>query len=263
LFNLLNPTSARGTTLQAGADVLSMARAVQTLNIPASVTGGAAIEFDTAHLSYWGHSQGGTQGAIALPYSDDLSAAVLSGTGAGIIHALLDRTEPPEIPIAVRDSVADPGADGELVQGGIYHPVLSVLQHWVDAVDPLHFARHIVSLPLAGHEPKHLFAPYGTGDSYAPPRNLQNFLIAAGLQGVEADASADPKDDLGPELGLGLSGNIAVGDALFTGGFRQYGPAEGNDGHFVAFEVPAANEDVVRFLVQAVTGQTPQVGSPD
>jgi hypothetical protein len=260
---LLNPASARGTSLQAGADVLSVARAVRGLELPASATGADPVTFDADRVAYWGHSQGGTQGAIALPFSDDLHATVLSGTGAGILHALLDRTQPPEIPIAVRDSVADPGDEDELVRGGIYHPLLSVLQHWVDAVDPLHFARHIVTQPLEGHTPRHAFAPYGVDDSYSPPRNLQNFLVTAGLQGVEADASAGPGDDLGPELGLGLSGNIPVGDELYTGGFRQYGAAADSDGHFVAFDVATANQDVVRFLVQTVTGAEPQIGSSD
>jgi hypothetical protein len=92
---------------------------------------------------------------------------------------------------------------------------------------------------------------------------LQNLLVTAAIQGVEADASANPKDDLGPELGLGLSSNIPVGDELFTGGFRQYGAAADGEGHFVAFDVPAANQDVVRFLVQAVTGAAPEIGAPD
>jgi hypothetical protein len=261
LFNILNPASARGTTLQAAADVLSMARFARNLSVPA-VGSDAALQFDTSHLAYWGHSQGGSQGAIALPFSADISAAVLSGTGAGILHALLLRTQPPSIPIAVRDAVADPGMNDDLVFGGVYHPALSILQHWVDAVDPLHFARHIARLPLEGQSPKHLFHPYGLGDTYSPPVNLLNFSNAAGLEVAQAHASAVPPDDLGPEaIAFPLVGNLLTGEATITAVVRQYGPPAGDDGHFVAFRAEAANDDVIRFLVQAAYGAVPEVGS--
>jgi hypothetical protein len=45
-----------------------------------------------------------------------------------------------------------------------------------------------------------------------------------------------------------------------TLGFRQYAPAEGDDGHFVAFSVPEARADVARFLSMAASGQVPAIG---
>jgi hypothetical protein len=258
LFNLLNPASGRGTTLQAGADLLALEGAVSSPGVGTEI----GVAFDTTHLAYWGHSQGGSQGAIALPFSDGFTAAVFSGTGAGIVHALLDRDLPEAIPVAVRDSVADPGPDGELVLGGLYHPMLGVLQHWVDAVDPLNFAGHLVQSPLPQHAPKHVFSAYGLGDSYAPPTNLRNFLVQAGLEGVAAHVSAVAPEDLGPEFDPPLAGNHEWRELPFTAGFRQYGPPIGEDGHFVAFAAEAANDDVIRFLVQATYGEVPEIGAP-
>lgn len=260
LFNILNPASARGSTLQAGADVIAVGRFAATLELPAGVGSSEGVRFDGASLAYWGHSQGGTQGALALPFTDDFGAAVFSGTGAGILHALLERTEPETIPIAVRDAVGDEGPNGEIVMGGAHHPMLGVLQHWVDAVDPLHFARHLVREPLRTARPKHVFAVYGLADGFAPPTNLKNFLSAAGLAGVEPGPSAAPPDELGPTSAAPLAGNVSFGDERFTAGFRQYGPPQGEDGHFVAFSVATANEDVVRFLARAVVGEVPPIG---
>jgi hypothetical protein len=45
-----------------------------------------------------------------------------------------------------------------------------------------------------------------------------------------------------------------------TIGLRQYEPAAGRDGHFVATEVDAAHNDVTRFLLRALAGQSPQIG---
>jgi hypothetical protein len=41
---------------------------------------------------------------------------------------------------------------------------------------------------------------------------------------------------------------------------RQYQPADGQDGHFVVFDVPQANEDMVRFLSMAASGEVPAIG---
>jgi hypothetical protein len=57
-----------------------------------------------------------------------------------------------------------------------------------------------------------------------------------------------------------LSGNVVLGDSPFTAGVRQYGPAAGANGHFVAFDVPNAGLDIATFLAQAANGETPQIG---
>ena len=48
---------------------------------------------------------------------------------------------------------------------------------------------------------------------------------------------------------------------VVTAVVRQYAPAAGNDGHFVAFDLPSARADVERFLAGALSGVgQPQVG---
>jgi hypothetical protein len=48
-----------------------------------------------------------------------------------------------------------------------------------------------------------------------------------------------------------------VGTSKFTLGVREYGPPKNDDGHFVAFDVPSANADVVRFLSASVSSSDP------
>jgi hypothetical protein len=57
-----------------------------------------------------------------------------------------------------------------------------------------------------------------------------------------------------------LSGNVTVGTAQYTLGVREYGPPKNDDGHFVAFDVPSANADVVRFLAAGVGATPPPIG---
>ena len=42
---------------------------------------------------------------------------------------------------------------------------------------------------------------------------------------------------------------------------RQYAPAQGADGHFVAFDVVNARADIERFLAGVLSGTTPKIGN--
>ena len=140
--------------------------------------------------------------------------------------------------------------------------MLAVIQHWFDPADPLNFARMTGYEPPEGNPPKHVFQPYGKGDTYSPPETTQRYVTAAGLSQVEADRSADPPDDIGgvEAQPSPVAGNVMVDASAVTLAFRQYGPPRGSDGHFVVFEVPTANSDVARFLGMAASGRVPQVG---
>ena len=56
------------------------------------------------------------------------------------------------------------------------------------------------------------------------------------------------------------SGNLDVAGQAITALFRQYAPSGGDDGHFVAFDVPSARGDVLRFLAGSLSGIVPRVG---
>ena len=253
-FNFLNPAAARGNPQQGAVDQLSLAKFAATID----GSGDMPTTIDPEKLVFFGHSQGSTEGSLMLPYADAYKAAVLSGNGASLMHALYTKTEPVDIaglmPIALSDLQGLRGDIAEL------HPVLSLLQQWIDPADPLNFASGVATAPYEGHLGKHLFQTYGTDDHYSPPLTLATYAGAAGLTQVEPthDDFVDKFYIDLPTASAPLSGNLSGG--MLTAGVRQYETPDGSDGHFVAFDVSEANADVVRFLSQAVSGMTPQIG---
>ncbi len=260
-FNFANPDAARGNPIQGAADQLSLAKFAASLDVTAAQSGGDAIKADPNAIVFFGHSQGSTEGSLALPYTDVYKAAVLSGNGASLMDALLNKTSPVNIKGALPFVLADFDSKGGLA-GGADHPVLTLLQQWEDPADPLNFADAIARTPITGMTPKHVFQTYGLGDTYAPPVTLQTFAIAAGLEEADPDASVSTPDKIGnlQPKPVPLSGNVSIGGNPYTLAVREYAPPSGNDGHFVVFDVKNANGDAVRFLGMAAEGNVPQVG---
>lgn len=252
-FNFLNPKAARGNPIQGAADQLSLARFAATLD----GSGDAPTTIDATKLFFFGHSQGSTEGSLMLPYADAYKAAVLSGNGASLMNALLTKSKPVDIKSLLPIALADLSVTGDT---GEYHPVLTLLQQWIDPGDPLNFARYVATEPLSGHSAKHLFQTYGTGDSYAPNVTLAIYARAAEMSLVKPVVESTDDAPLYTPLeavNAPLSGNVANG--TITQGMREYEKKSGSDGHFVVFETATANADMVRFFSQAVTG-VPSIG---
>ncbi len=249
-FNFQNPAAARGNPIQGAADQLSLAEFAATLDLSAADSGGDAIKVDPSKIFFFGHSQGSTEGSLALPYSDIYKAAVLSGNGASLMDALLTKTSPVDIKSVMPLALSDP----TIAETNTMHPVLSLLQQWIDPGDPLNFARPITREPIAPHQPKHLFQTFGMDDTFSPPDTLWIFARAGVLPQVNPALS-----DLElPLVDAPVSGNVTVASTDYTLGVRQYQPS-GSDGHFVVFDVSEANGDMVHFFETAAVG-TPEIG---
>lgn len=260
-FNFLNPDASQGNPLQGAADILSVLRfagALNGLNAP--------VRVDDDSVFVFAHSQGSMAASLALPLASGVKAAVLSGNGASLLHGLLTKTQPVDVaglvPLLINDGVAYDAERGKLsgkLPGGIHHPVLTLIQHHLDPADPVSFAR-LLTDPQAAH-PTHVFQTFGLHDHFSPPETLHIFAGVAGLAVARAHESATPAYELGHEWdSFPLSSNLAVGDAFYTAAVRQYGPMAGEDGHFVAFSVPDAADDIRHFLNSAALGLTPTVG---
>jgi len=259
--NFLNPDAARGNILQGAADQLALARFAAGLDVSAQETGGNAIRINPDAIVFYGHSQGATHGSLALPYTDTYRAAVLSGNGASLMDALRTKSSPVDIAAGLAFMLGDVVPTGEL-PGGDMHPVLALLQHWMDPADPLNYARVIGRAPLDGMLPTHVLQTYGIGDTYSPPVTLRTFVFAANLGLAEADASVATPDEMGgmTEQPVPVAGNATVNNAPVTLLVRQYQPPTDQDGHFVSTSVAGARDDIARFLGMAALGETPQVG---
>lgn len=263
-FNFVNPDAARGNPLQGAADILSVLRFAQIGELAsASETGGAAIRVDPDNIFYFGHSQGSTHGSIAVPFSP-IPGTVLSGNGCGLAEALINKTNPIDIAGAIPLLIQDGDADGNLRLGS-KHPVLSLLQHYIDPADPINFAPLFTVRPEEGQKPKHIFQTFGLDDTYAPPATLASFTYAAELalaahpSGVAPTGNNDlrlvPREEPVTE-------NFSFEEGAVTAVCRQYAPPSGSDGHFVVDDVPEANADAIGFLQSLGSGVSPVVPAP-
>mgnify|MGYP000921213255 FL=1 len=266
-FNFANPFAAKYNAMQGAADQLSLLRFVSMLSIdaPSSPTG-SALHFDPNRFSFWGHSQGATQGALGIPYSTGIKGVVLSGHGASLLESLLSKTSPVNIAAALPFVLGDVDESFQL-PGGSLHPALSLLQAWIDPADPLAHAKQMSITPPLPQTARHVFQPFGQRDTFSPGKTQLTYLIAARFGRVADDPStvvANPNDDnelAGVGLVTGNAGNASVEGAAVTILTRRYG-VDDYDGHFVAFRNQAARQDVTRFLVQSVSGQDPPTVGP-
>jgi hypothetical protein len=254
-YNFANPAAARGNPLQGAADQMSLVRFVTGFDLPTAQSPNGA-EIKVGPVAFWGHSQGATEGGIAMPYTQGVTGAVLSGEGASIIEALLTKVNPVDIAAVVPVVLADDPSNV-----GVYHPVLSLFQNDLDGVDPLNHAPLLVVSPAAPGDLKHVFQPYGQGDTYAPPATEQTFALAARL-GQAAPPTGVTDDVFGgaTTLPVPAGGNVTSGGQTMTAIVRQYASDGSYDGHFVSYDNTQAEADVDHFLADAVSGKVPQVG---
>ncbi len=256
-FNFLNPRAARDNITQGAADLMALVRWARSYLLPAgSSPVGRTISFDVDNIALFGHSQGALHAALMLPYEPDLSAAVLSGNGAYLTESLLSKTQPFDIAGALPYALLDANSEGKL-DGGVFHPVLAIFQMFFERADGINFAYRLIDEPPAevpaGH---HVFMTYGLFDEYSPESTQRAYARAANLPVVGDDPA-----NLGlTRVQAPMSENVELDGVARTVGLRQYTPAAGEEGHFVAFDSTKGRPDVNRFLLQALSGQSPQIG---
>jgi hypothetical protein len=158
----------------------------------------------------------------------------------------------------------------EQAELNLFHPVMSFVQMMGDATDPLSYAKYIIQTPRPGFPPKSILQtegvnPDGTGDEDAPPLGIEIHSVALGLPretpGVHTIVEA-PWGGLGDVTvpAAGLTGNL--GGGMASGVLGQFVPPAGDNGHFVAFDVPAAHAQVGGFcknLAANPKGLVPQL----
>jgi hypothetical protein len=261
-YNFANPGAARDNAMQGAIDQISLARLAASLDIQDMSLTGAEVKIDPAAVLFWGHSQGATEGGIVMPYASSFGAVVFSGQGASLIDALLEKTSPVNIagamPFALSDiAYAEKGA----LRGGIFHPVLNLLQMYLDPSDPLNHAA-LMAPATGGH---HVFQVYGQNDTFAPPITQLTYALAAQLAVVSHDPKAGTPDfpqcpGCTPAFPDETAGPISknVGGRL-TAVIRQYAQVPGSDGHFVAYKNTLAQRDIYRFLDDAAKGLAPTI----
>jgi hypothetical protein len=168
--------------------------------------------------------------------------------------AMLEKTAPLPSIAAVVKTILQLTTPDEAAELNLFHPVLNFAQMAGDASDPVNYAGYIIQHPRPGFPPKSILQtegvkPDGTGDTYAPPHGIEIHSVALGLPretpGVHtiAEAAWGGAGDVTVPA-AGLAGNLGGGQA--SGVLGQFVPTT-SDGHFVAFDVPAAHAQVGGF----------------
>ncbi len=246
-FNFTNPSAGRTNNRQAALDLVQAGRFARRFTFPLRLgdAGAVTVRFDPAHIMFFGHSQGGLNGPLWLAADDGASAAVLSGAGGSIAIALLEKTEPINIPNLITAALGL--SRGEFVT---LHPVVSLLQMLVDPSDPQHYGRYIIREPRPSMRPAHVYQTQGFVDNYAPPAGIAALALTIGLPLTLPVVRAEPGAALvgGPLARLPLRGNLGTMAAPISGSWMQFESEVGRDGHFVVFDIPDARLRAAAFL---------------
>ncbi len=253
-FNFLNIRAARANPKQGALDAFQIVRLLHAIDVAAAPKTGKRIKFDTSRIYFKGHSQGGLTGPLFLVAEPEVKAAILSGAGGVLIYSLLNKTQPVNIPATVQGLLHDPADE--------FHPLLSLIQTYLEDTDPINYARHLFAEPLAGVAPKSIFQTMGLVDHYTPVPNIKALALAMGVQ--PAGPQLEPIDGLGYTAmqwgNAPLADNVAAGQA--TGVLLEYTAPATADGHFVVFDVPSAIAQSNRFLATAAATGTAQLVMP-
>lgn len=246
-FNFLNPSAGRTNNRQAALDLVQAGRFVRRFTFPLRLgdAGSRTVRFDPAHVMFFGHSQGGLNGPLWLAADDGASSAVLSGAGGSIAIALLEKTEPINIPNLITAALGL--SLGEFVT---LHPVVSLLQMLVDPSDPQHYGRYIIREPRPMMRPAHVYQTQGFIDRYAPPAGIAALALSIGLPLTLPVVFPEPGYALvsGTLSRLPLRGNLGTTATPVSGSWMQFDSEVGRDGHFVVFDIPSARLRAAAFL---------------
>jgi hypothetical protein len=264
-FNFLNPMAARDNNRQAALDVVQQARFATTVEIPARIIdprGEPLRRFDPERVYVYGHSQGGLNLPLFLAVDDTAKGGYLSGAGGLLSISVIEKTEPLSIASAVQLFLVLPGSttatalDREAFNYA--HPVLSLLQTWIDPSDGVNYGPMIFDEPREGFAPKSLMMTGGQDDPYTSANS--NASLAAScrmplVQPVANQIEANVVTGLAP-IPAPVSGNVAGGQA--TAGLLQF-PGEG---HFVAYTNESLRRRIRSFFASFEAG-VPTIPAPD
>jgi hypothetical protein len=244
-FNVGNPLAIRDNLMQGTADAFSQLRLAQGFAIP---DGANTIIIDPTKVFFFGHSQGSETGPGFVAFEPTLKGAVLSGCAGLVYMAVIYKTSPSNIAEAVEALVRDEPYDED-------NPTLALLQMWMEHSEPANYARLMVREPVAGNAPRNIFQSEGFTDTYAPNPGIEAFATAIGGDLVK---TADEK----AVAGIALRGRAVLTPPItdnvgsVTAVLAQYDQLPSSDGHFVVFDIPAAQQQSSQFLgTLAATGK--------
>ncbi len=255
VFNVINPRAARDNSLQGAMDVIEAVRLAQLAQF--NVSGVGNIKFDAGKTYFFGHSQGSNVGIPGVALSPDVKGAIFSGAGSDLTAGILGKTSPVNAKAGLELVLND-----DSLGGG--HPVMVVWQTFFDAIDPVNYDHLLILKPPVGVPSKHVFMTWSATDTFAPKATLTATAQTMTLeQACTTCTAGDPQliQDIATHDPRPVTNDRQAGDGVQrTGAVFQYATDGTYDGHFVAFQNPAAVTDWTAFLTSMATSGT---GTPN
>lgn len=253
-LSLNNPGARRGLRLQAAADQLAVARAIPLLSAELeAVAGSSDVSLDAERIAWFGHSQGGEAQVLAVATLTGEASMVLSGVGGALMERWSEKSQPYSSSRVLRSALVDATMDDVR-----FHPVVSLLQGYLEEVDPLAFAGSLTRGSRAIGGEKHVLLVVGEGDRVTP--NASSLALARGLGGpyLDLDGTGLPPGQ-GAVVGASeLPLSETVGDRAVVTSIHAEAPDR--DPHLVVFDNQRlASERAARFLAGWVLRGQPKV----
>lgn len=275
LYNLFgNPRGTIDNFLVAANEVTLHARLLRGLvidpttirNLPAgsldlSASADGLIRFDEDAFVTMGQSMGSTIGLPAATIDDYTDATILSGSGGSLIEIASTSSQPVDVSAVLRTFLSYKNNE-PLDQ---FDPVLHILQHVWDLVDPLAYSPNVFQEPFDGIPAKHVLQHSGIMDGYFSPEGRAGLSAALGVTLVAPELEPVALDimrlvGLEQVLMPPVSGNHASG---VTAVVTQYQPSV-LDGHHVAYQRDDAKAQYACFVkTLAITGIPVLAAVPD
>lgn len=253
-WSLNNPGARRGLRLQAAADQLAVARSLPRLSAELErAFGSRDMRLNPERIAWFGHSQGGEAQVLAVATLTGDAPLVLSGVGGALMERWSEKSRPYRSSEVLRSALVDATMDDVR-----YHPVVSLLQGYLEEVDPLVFAQRLTRGSRAGGGEKHVLHLIGEGDRVTP--NTSSLALARGLGGPYLDL-----DNTGLPAGQGAvvsASELPLSDTIDDRAIVTsiHGEAPERDPHLIVFDNQRlASERAARFLAGWILRGQPKV----
>jgi predicted esterase len=253
-FNILNPDAVRCNPIQAALDHAAQAVVAEGLVVPRTALerDGREIHFDASRIYYVGHSQGALVGPLFFGVDDTPRAALFSAGGSLIGHTLREKTLPVDIPALVRSLLGFSGASTaeafEREGFTLEHPIVTVLQGWVDISDPGNYGPLAVVRPRAGFAPRSVILTEGLMDEYVAPAGMEALATA-----FRVPVAAPVSREIGGLQFLGVASELGEIHANLPGGRTGALFQFPDQGHFAFFRDMRGRERIAAFFGSLLT----------
>jgi hypothetical protein len=141
---------------QGMVNFIALAGAAETIaGLPELAGSDEAPLIDPSEVFFWGNSQGHILGGVYTAISPHVTHSVL-GVGGANFSLIMFRSRA----FTALRALIELNIEGSLAM----QEFTVLLQHWLDRIDPLHYARFVLQDPLEGAPPKQVLMHTAPGD---------------------------------------------------------------------------------------------------